>query len=109
MKLCGMIMCGGPCVSSVQWMGLSFEKVTLWISEMFSSSWVWGQIFCGKSEFSRRVWRMATQGDLRKWFMKQPQKKEAGTTTPLPAATAVMCLNLLPKFLGFEMFEASQW
>jgi hypothetical protein len=52
---------------------------------------------------------MATQGDLRKWFMKQPQKKEAGTTTPLPAATAVMCLNLLPKFLGFEMFEASQW
>ncbi|CAM6007169.1 unnamed protein product [Sphagnum balticum] len=31
---------------------------------------------------------MATQGDLRKWFMKQPQKKEAGTTTPSPAATA---------------------
>jgi hypothetical protein len=50
-KLCGMIMCGGPCVSSVRWMGLSCEKVTLWIAEMFSSSWVWGQIFCGKSEF----------------------------------------------------------
>jgi hypothetical protein len=50
-KLCGMIVCGGPCVSSVKCMGLSFEKVTLWISEMFSSSWVWGQIFCGKSEF----------------------------------------------------------
>jgi hypothetical protein len=44
-------LCGGPCVSFVQWMGLSFEKVTLWISGMFSSSWVWGQIFCGKSEF----------------------------------------------------------
>ncbi len=37
--------------------------------------------------------------------MKQPQKKEAGTTTPSPAATAVMCLNLLPKFLGFKSLK----